>query len=213
MSDECCAPQPSADGAFRRVLWIALAVNLLMFGVELASGLGAQSTSLLADAADFFGDAANYAISLLVLPLGMVWRARAALVKAFSMAFYGVLVLGYTVYAILSGTLPHALTMGVVGALAFTANLGVALLLYRYRSGDSNMRSIWLCTRNDAIGNLAVMLAALGVFGTASGWPDFIVALIMASLALHASFSVFRQARAELRGEAPPATADTHHHH
>jgi Co/Zn/Cd efflux system component len=212
MSDECCPPEPGADPGFRRVLWIALAVNLLMFGVELASGLGAHSTALLADAADFFGDAANYAISLLVLPLGLAWRARAALIKACSMGIYGLAVMGYTVYAIWADTLPHAATMGIVGALAFVANVGVAVLLYRYRTGDSNMRSVWLCTRNDAIGNLAVMLAALGVFGTASGWPDFVVAAIMASLALHASVSVFRQARAELRGEPAPAPLDAHRH-
>jgi len=200
MSARCCAPHHHpGDERFRRVLWIALLINAAMFAVEIVNGFGARSTSLLADAVDFLGDASNYAVSLFVLPLGLLWRARAAMLKAWSMALYGVVVLDYTAYNALHGVVPEHLTMGVVGMLALTANTAVAILLYRFRSGDSNMRSVWLCSRNDAIGNVAVMAAALGVFGTGTGWPDFVVAAVMAALALSASVSVLAQARRELR--------------
>ena len=213
MSAACCPPpSPERDARFKRVLWIALVVNLSMFVIEIAGGFVSGSTALLADAADFFGDAANYAISLLVLPLGLMWRARAALIKGISMGAYGAAILAYAAYNALHGTLPEPFTMGVVGALAFASNLGVAVLLYRFRGGDANMRSVWLCTRNDVIGNLAVLAAAAGVFGTQSGWPDYIVAAIMALLAVSASVSVIKQARAELRGEAPPADLHGHGH-
>ena len=183
---------------YRRVLWIALAVNALMFAVEIGAGIAAGSVSLLADAIDFLGDAANYALTLAVLALGVAWRARAALVKAASMLLFGVLVLGRAAWAAVSGEAPEPLTMGLVGLLALAANIGVAFLLYAFRQGDANMRSVWLCTRNDAIGNVAVVLAALGVFGTGTRWPDLAVAAVMAALALGAGYSVMRQARREL---------------
>jgi Co/Zn/Cd efflux system component len=183
---------------YRRVLWIALAVNALMFAIEIGAGIAAGSVSLLADAIDFFGDAANYALTLSVLSLGVAWRARAALAKAASMLLFGVLVLGRAAWAASSGAAPEPLTMGLVGLLALAANLGVAFLLYAYRQGDANMRSVWLCTRNDAIGNVAVLLAAVGVFGTGTRWPDLAVAAVMATLALSAGYSVVRQARREL---------------
>jgi Co/Zn/Cd efflux system component len=188
----------SAPPGYARVLWIALAVNAIMFGVEVATGLRAASVSLLADAIDFFGDAANYALTLSVLSLGQQWRARAALLKAVSMLVFGALVMAKALWAIRSGGAPEPVTMGVVGALALAANLGVAMLLYAFREGDANMRGVWLCTRNDAIGNIAVMLAALGVFGTGSAWPDLGVALVMSALAVAAGWSVMRQARREL---------------
>jgi len=188
----------AAPPGYRRVLWVALAVNLLMFAVEIGAGMVSGSVSLLADAIDFFGDAANYGVSLAVLSLGIVWRARAALLKAASMLAFGVAVLGKAAWAASQGIPPEALTMGVVGVLALAANVGVALLLYRFREGDANMRSVWLCTRNDALGNLAVMAAALGVFGTGSAWPDLAVAAAMGVLALIGGASVVRQARREL---------------
>ncbi len=196
-----CAPgnQP-VDPRFRRVLWIALFVNAVMFGVELSGGLIADSVSLLADAVDFFGDAANYGISLAVLALAPIWRSRAALIKGLTMGGYGVFVLGKVAWNATAGTLPDPYTMGVVGFLALAANVFVAVLLYRYRGGDSNMRSVWLCSRNDAIGNMAVLLAALGVFGTGTGWPDLAVAAVMGALALTAATTVIRQSRDELRG-------------
>jgi Co/Zn/Cd efflux system component len=200
MSAHCCHDVPVAaqDPKYRRALWIALAVNAAMFGIELGGGLRAGSAALLADAVDFFGDAANYGVSLFVLSLGALWRGRAALLKGWCMAAFGVFVLVHAASSIASGTPPEPATMGLIGALALVANLAVALLLYAYRNGDANMRSVWLCTRNDAIGNVAVLLAAAGVFGTGSGWPDWGVAVMMGSLALSAAYSVIRHARAEI---------------
>jgi Co/Zn/Cd efflux system component len=205
MSAHCCdhghehASAAAASPVYRRILWVALAVNLTMFVVEIGAGLAAQSASLLADSLDFLGDAANYGISLFVLGMALHWRARASLIKAASMAVFGVWVAITTIGHAMAGTVPEAPVMGVVGALALAANFGVALLLYRWREGDSNMRSVWICTRNDAIGNLAVLAAALGVFGSGSGWPDYLVAAIMSGLALVGAFQVTRAAVAELR--------------
>lgn len=194
---------PSAqtiDPRWRKALWIALAVNASMFFVELIAGLQANSVSLLADAVDFAGDAANYALSLAVLSMALVWRSRAALVKGATMFAYGVFVLARAGWMLHAGSVPEPLTMGVVGFIALLANAGVAVLLYAFRTGDANMRSVWLCSRNDALSNLAVMLAALGVFGTGSAWPDLAVAGVMAALAISAGVSVVRQARVELGG-------------
>ena len=200
--DHCHSHHASTAPGYRRVLWIALAVNALMFAVEVAAGLRSGSVSLLADAIDFFGDAANYGLTLAVLGMGVVWRARAALVKAASMMVFGIAVLVQAVGALANGSTPEALTMGLVGSLALAANVGVAVLLYSFRSGDANMRGVWLCTRNDAIGNLAVMLAALGVFGTGTAWPDLAVAAVMSALSISAGWSVLRQARRELAWDA-----------
>jgi len=199
MSASCCPPStPSVDPGYRRVLWIALIVNAAMFAVEVASGIGSGSVSLLADAIDFFGDASNYALSLAVLAMAATVLSRAALVKAACMALFGVFVLGRALWVLLDGSVPEPVTMGVVAIAALVANVGVALLLYRYREGDANMRSVWICSRNDAFGNVAVGLAALGVFGTGSAWPDLAVAAAMAMLALTGAYSVGRQARTEL---------------
>ena len=198
MSASCCSPQPpSVDPRFRRALWIALGVNAGMFFAEVAAGWSSGSVSLLADAVDFFGDAANYALSLAVLSMAMHVRTRAAIVKAACMAAFGVFVLARAAWALQAGVPPEPVTMGVVAVAALSANLGVALLLYRYRSGDANMRSVWICSRNDAIGNLAVGLAALGVFGTGTAWPDLAVAVLMAVLAITGAASVLRHARME----------------
>jgi len=196
--DHGCSAPPPADGRYRNVLWVALIVNAAMFLVEIIGGIGAQSTSLLADAIDFFGDAVNYGVSLFVLSQAMVWRSRTALAKGITMGLYGIVVLVATAYNISQGVKPEAVTMGAIGLLALAANLSVAVLLYRFRQGDANMRSVWLCTRNDAIGNVAIVVAALGVFGTGTGWPDFIVAAIMGTLGITAAISVIRQSRAEL---------------
>ncbi len=208
---DCAA---SADNPrVRRALWIALVVNAVMFLVEFAGSFGASSASLLADAVDFAGDAANYAMSLYVLSLGAAWRARTALVKAGSMGLYGIGVLAVTAWNLSRGAAPQPITMGAIGALALAANLGVAVLLYRYRDGDANMRSVWLCTRNDAIGNVAILGAAAGVFGTGTAWPDLVVAAIMATLAIAASISVIRHARAELAALAHAPAHEPHPHH
>lgn len=205
MGAHCCHHDtgPSRhDGRYRRILWVALLVNLAMFVIEMGAGLRAGSVSLLADALDFLGDSANYAISLWVLSLGLVARARAAQFKALSMLAFGLGVLGTAVWHWVRGDVPDVPTMGIVGTLALLANVGVAILLYAYREGDSNMRSVWLCTRNDALGNLAVLLAALGVFGTGSAWPDLLVASLMAALAVSAAVQVLRQADGELKHPA-----------
>jgi Co/Zn/Cd efflux system component len=187
---------------YRRALWVALILNAVMFGVEIAGGLKSGSVSLLADAVDFAGDAANYGISLAVLSMGLAWRARAALIKGVTMGAYGVLVLAKTAWAAALGVPPEPTIMGLVALLALAVNVGVAILLYTFRNGDANMRSVWLCSRNDAIGNVAVAIAALGVFGTGTAWPDLFVAGVMATLALTASVVVVRQARAELASSA-----------
>lgn len=209
MSDSCCshgcaAPAASQSPRYRRILWIALIINAAMFAVELAGGLRSGSVSLLADSVDFFGDAANYGISLLVLGMALTWRARAALFKGLTMGAFGVFVLGKALWSVAAGTVPEPATMGAIGLLALVANVSVAVMLYAWREGDANMRSVWLCSRNDAIGNIAVMAAALGVFGTGSSWPDLTVAAVMGLLALTAAHSVVRQAGAELRRETAP---------
>lgn len=213
--ESCCpAPSPGTSPEYRRVLWIALSINAVMFVVEAGAGLAAGSVSLQADALDFLGDAANYGLSLSVLSLGLVWRARAALVKGVTMGLFGIWVIGAAVANVIGDAVPHAPTMGVVGFLALVANVGVAMLLYRYREGDANMRSVWLCTRNDAIGNAAVMVAALGVFGTGTLWPDIAVAAVMASLALSASVLTIRSALGELKQPGEHAHAhEAHAHH
>jgi Co/Zn/Cd efflux system component len=180
-------------------LWIALAVNAAMFAVEIVAGVAAGSVALKADALDFLGDSATYAISLLVVGMALQWRARAALAKGLSLGVIGLWVAGTTLHNALSGRVPDADVMGVIGVLALAANVGVAVLLYAFRSGDANMRSVWICSRNDAIGNVAVLLAALGVFGTGTGWPDVIVGGIMATLAITGAWQIVRQASGELR--------------
>lgn len=202
MSVSCCSATCSSQTAVsprvRKALWVALVINAVMFAVEIVGGLKSGSVSLLADAVDFAGDAANYGISLAVLSMGLVWRSRAAMAKGLSMAAFGLFVLGKTILAAISGVPPEPLTMWGVAVLALIANGGVAFLLYAFRDGDANMRSVWLCSRNDAIGNIAVMLAAAGVFGTGSGWPDLFVALIMAGMALSSGVAVVRHANQEL---------------
>lgn len=199
MSDACCnVPPPPTDLSYRRVLWIALCANAVMFCIELAASVFSGSSALAADAADFLGDAANYALSLGALALGGTWISRVALLKGAVMAGYGVAVLAYAAWRAWLGTPPEPLTMGAVGLLALTVNFGIAALLFRFREGDANMRSVWLCTRNDVIGNVAVLAAAAGVFGTGTVWPDIAVATVLAVLGLMAGRAVIRQARAEL---------------
>jgi Co/Zn/Cd efflux system component len=204
--DECCAPPPldlggskKRDDAYRRVLWMVLAINAAMFAVEVIAGLVAGSAALQADALDFLGDAANYAISLLVVGMALRYRASAALAKGATMAAFGLWVIATVVWHAVHGTLPIAFTMGTVGGAALVANVVSFGLLWAYRHGDANMRSAWICTRNDVLGNLAVLVAALGVFRTGTGWPDIIVAAIMALLAIQGAALVIRQASAELR--------------
>lgn len=199
MSSCCSAPEPRTPSkGFRRALWIALWVNLAMFVIEGIASFQSGSVSLMADAIDFFGDSANYVLSLSVLSMGMLWRGRAAMVKGITMTVFGVAVLARAIWVAQSGVTPEALTMGAVGFLALAANMSVAWILFRYRSGDSDMRSVWLCSRNDAIGNIAVMLAAVGVFGTGTAWPDLLVAAVIGGLAITSGISVVRHAVSDM---------------
>ena len=191
--------------AQRWALGTVLAINLTMFLTEVVAGWAAQSVALQADAVDFFGDSVNYAVTLFVLARPLAWRAGTALAKGLIMAGFGVFVLIASLYNALAGSAPEAFVMGWVGALALLANVVSALILFRFRGGDANLRAVWLCSRNDAIGNLAVLAAALGVFTTGTAWPDLAVGLIMATLALWAGQSVIRQSRAELRTVNPAA--------
>ncbi|OTG66614.1 cation transporter [Acinetobacter silvestris] len=194
-SHEPIAPKPNSK--FRTALWIALIINLVMFIVELIGGSYAHSSALWADSLDFFGDAVNYGVSLMVLGASLYWRATVALLKGFTMALFGLIVIGKTVYAYMQGIPPEAITMGAIGILALIANVISAVILYAFREGDSNMQSVWLCSRNDAIGNVAVIFAAIGVFGTGSLIPDLCVAVIMATLGLTAGYQVIQKARKE----------------
>ena len=210
MGAECCGHDHSADPyrghpAYQRVLCAVLAVNAVMFAVEIGAGVAAGSTSLQADALDFLGDAANYAISLFVVGMALRYRAVAALAKGVTMGVFGLWVIGTVVWHALQGTLPSAFAMGAVGLAALAANAASFALLWAYRDGDANMRSAWICTRNDVLGNVAVLLAALGVFGTGTGWPDVTVGSIMAALALQGAWLVVRRASIELRQPVPIA--------
>jgi cation diffusion facilitator family transporter len=206
MSAHCCPPPvttdhaaaPAADPAYKRVLVIALLANLTLFVIEIGAGVSSNSVSLLADAIDFAGDAANYGLSIWALGAAAIWGSRFAFVKGAVMIAFGLGIAAKSAWNLTVGGVPEAATMGVIGFLALLTNLGVALLLIRFRQGNANMRAVWLCTRNDAIGNVGVMLAAVGVFGAGAAWPDLAVAALMGTLAIHSGVTVLRQSRAEL---------------
>jgi len=202
--DHCHAPDSQrGNEGYRRVVWAVLAINAGMFAAEVIAGLAAGSASLQADALDFLGDTGNYAISLFVVGMALRYRAMAATFKGATMAAFGLWVIGVAGWHAWQGTLPHAFTMGGIGIAALLANAASFGLLWAYRAEDANMRSAWICTRNDVLGNLAVLLAALGVFGTGTGWPDVLVAVVMAGLALQGAFVVLNQSRDELRSALP----------
>jgi len=201
----CCGNDVKFDGMsneYKRRLWIVIALNATMFVVEMTAGHYAKSQALQADALDFLGDALTYGISLAVIGASIRARTNAALAKGISLFLMGAWVFGSTVYRVFYVGVPEAEIMGIIGALALATNLASVFLLVNYKDGDANVRSVWLCSRNDAIGNVAVMIAALGVWGTATGWPDLIVAAIMASLFLSSSYQIIRQALEERREEA-----------
>lgn len=196
----CCDHQPvftGASTAYRRTLWAVIAINAAMFATEVAASLASGSMALQADALDFLADSATYALSLWVIARPPRWRANAALLKGGSLGVLGAWVLAQTLWRVLSPGPPEAIVMGGIGVLALCANLASVLLLLRFRDGDANVRSVWLCSRNDAIGNIAVVIAAGGVFATGTAWPDLIVAGAMASLFLSSSFRIVRQALGE----------------
>ncbi len=198
----CCGHDAKFDGVsddYKRRLWVVIVLNAIMFAVEMSAGHLAGSQALQADALDFLGDALTYGISLAVIGASLRVRTNAALAKGISLFAMGIWVFGSTIYRVFYVGVPEAQIMGVVGALALATNLASVMLLVRYKDGDANVRSVWLCSRNDAIGNVAVMIAALGVWGTATGWPDLIVAGIMASLFLSSAYQIVRQALQERR--------------
>ncbi|WP_299476391.1 cation transporter [uncultured Roseibium sp.] len=199
----CCAKsQQPFDGMsrdYRRRLWLVIAMNAAMFIVEMAAGQAAGSKALQADALDFFGDAVTYGISLAVIGASLRTRALAALAKGGSLLLMGLWVASSTLYQVFVLGVPQAGVMGSIGFLALVVNLASVLLLVRYKDGDANVRSVWLCSRNDAIGNVAVMIAALGVWGSATAWPDLIVAGLMASLFLSSSIQILSQGIREFR--------------
>jgi Co/Zn/Cd efflux system component len=199
MSTDCCNHISSAA---RPLLWLALGINASMFAVEVIAGLIAGSVSLHADALDFLGDSFNYAISIAVLTMALSWRARAALLKGATMGVLGLWVIGEAAWHIYIDRVPEPIVMGAVGFAALLANAVVAVMLYRFRNSEANLRSAWICSRNDVLGNFAVLLAALGVFGTGTLWPDVVVAMAMATLALQGSVSVVRQSLDELNRQS-----------
>jgi Co/Zn/Cd efflux system component len=205
MGTKCCGPQNNADQlrdkAYNRILWIVLIINFAMFLIEVIAGLAAGSVSLQADALDFLADSANYAISLFVVGMALRRRAQAAIFKGVTMALFGLWVIGNTLWHVFYGDVPDAMTMGVVGVAALISNAVVFALLWSYRHGDSNMRSVWVCSRNDVIGNFAVLLAALGVFGTSTAWPDIVVATVMALLSMQGACIIIKQAFNELQSK------------
>lgn len=207
MADHCCGHEVRFEGLsadYKRRLWLVIAINAAMFLVEMGAGALAGSQALKADALDFLADSATYGISLAVIGTPIRTRAVAAALKAASLIVMAAWVLGMTAYYVLYVGMPRAEIMGGIGILALMANITSVLLLVRYKDGDANVRSVWLCSRNDAIGNVAVMAAALAVWATGTRWPDLIVAALMASLFLYSSVRILQQSIAELRsGEAP----------
>lgn len=198
----CCGHDAKFDGVsddYKKRLWIVIAINAVMFGVEMVAGQLAGSQALQADALDFLGDSLTYGISLAVIGASINVRTSAALAKGISLLLMGAWVFGSTLYRVFYIGVPEAEIMGIIGFMALSANLASVLILVPYKDGDANVRSVWLCSRNDAIGNVAVMIAALGVWGTSTGWPDLIVAGIMAALFLSSSVQIIRQALAERR--------------
>lgn len=196
--DGVAASFEGASVAYRRILWLIIALNAAMFVVEMVAGQLASSVALQADALDFAGDTATYAITLLVIGSSLRVRASAAMFKGVTLGLMGLYVLGASVWRTFVEGAPEALTMGVVGLAALAVNVTAALLLLRYREGDANVRSVWLCSRNDALGNIAVLAAAGLVALTGTKWADIGVALIMAALFTNSAIKIIRQARGEL---------------
>lgn len=201
----CCDEEVFDGGspAYRRALVAVIAINAVMFAVEMWAGVISGSQALKADALDFAGDAATYGLSLAVIGTTLRTRAKASLVKSGSLALIAVAVLGMTAIRFADGTPPEAETMGAVALLALAANVASVIILLKWRDGDSNVRSVWLCSRNDAIGNVAVIVAGILVAATASALPDLIVAVFLAGLFLRSSFEITRQAMTELKTEGP----------
>lgn len=210
-----CSGNPKFDGVdptYKRILWVVIFINAAMFVVEMSAGKLAGSQALQADALDFLGDALTYGLSLAVIGMSLKVRSTAALLKGLSLLAMGLWVFGSTVYQFFVLGMPSAEIMGLVGLLALAANLASVLLLMRYKDGDANVRSVWLCSRNDAIGNVAVMIASVAVWLTATAWPDLVVAIFMAGLFLRSAQLILVQSWQELRSGEDTGALDSHGH-
>ena len=203
----CCETPANSDPNYRRILWIALVLNALMFCVEIVTSIYADSASLQADSIDFLGDAGNYAISLYVLSQAIRVRATASIIKGSTMGIFGIWIIGTVVYNMINQSNPHPSTMTVIGFAALCVNFFVAILLFKYRKGDSNMQSVWVCTRNDVIGNAAVILAAGGVVFTKTMWPDLLVATFMGILSINSSIKILKLAIIEFKNSIATNTS------
>ena len=211
----CCDHDVKFDGvskAYKRVLWVVIVINAAMFLVEMSAGKLAGSQALQADALDFLGDAMTYGISLAVIGMSLKVRATAAIFKGISLLAMGLWVFGSTVYQIFVLGVPKAEIMGLIGFMALAANVASVLLLMRYKDGDANVRSVWLCSRNDAVGNVAVMVASVAVWFTATAWPDLIVAVIMAGLFLRSAQLILVQAWQEYKDSENASESSEHGH-
>ena len=203
MAGDCCGDVKfgGVSAAYKRALWAVIAINGTMFFVEMSAGLAAQSMALKADALDFLGDTVTYFISFLVIGQPLLMRARVAFLKGLSLGVFALIILGATFYRVFVSGAPDGMVMGQIGALAFAANVLSVLILLKFRNGDSNVRSVWLCSRNDAIGNLAVICAAFGVARTGAAWPDLVVAVVLAGLFLTSAVKIIRQSLGEMLEE------------
>lgn len=204
MAKSCCGKSEftGLDPAYKRILVIIIAINGVMFGVEMVAGWLAQSQALQADALDFIGDTLSYGISLWAIGKAASVRSNAAIFKGISLLLMSVWVFGSTGYRVFVMNNPEAFTMGAIAIAAFAANLTSVLLLVKYKDGDANVRSVWLCSRNDAISNLIVLVAASGVWVSGTAWPDLIVAGIMAGLFLSSAWQITAQALQEKKTAA-----------
>ncbi len=207
-----CCEDKTFDGvspAYKRALMAVIAINAVMFFVEMSAGLVSGSQALKADALDFAGDTATYGLSLFVIGASLKTRARASLIKGASLAAIALTVLAMTGLRVMNGAPPEAGTMGLIGLLALAANLTSVFILLRWRDGDSNVRSVWLCSRNDAIGNVGVIAAGGLVAATGNAWPDLVVAALLASLFLRSAAAITVQALGELKNEQGQAATVT----
>lgn len=210
-----CSGNPKFDGVnptYKRILWVVIVINAAMFVVEMSAGKLAGSQALQADALDFLGDALTYGLSLAVIGMSLKVRSTAAMLKGLSLLAMGLWVFGSTVYQFLVLDMPKAEIMGLIGLLALAANVASVLLLMRYKDGDANVRSVWLCSRNDAIGNVAVMIASVAVWMTVTAWPDLVVAIFMAGLFLRSAQLILVQSWQELRSGEDTGAVDSHGH-
>lgn len=200
MSDHCGHHVfTGQSAAYQRILWIVAGLNFLMFGVELGWGIAASSQALLADSLDLLGDGLTYSLSLWAIHQTPRHRSIVAMLKGGSLLLFALIIFIDIIIHIFAKHTPLPITMGWVAATVLTVNVLCAILLYRFRDGDANIRSVWLCSRNDAIGNILVMIAAGAVFLFQSGWPDLLAAGILVLLFLSSAIRILRLSWLEMQ--------------